>query len=170
MGLGAAMVTISSLTMITDLTNKENRGAGMGAYDLANLSGYGVGVILGTVLDKLFLQSLGEIFQVVAGLFAIATVFAFLALREPPHTISIGEVRNEAPTSLLREASGSFGEVAAIFPLWFSLTIIVGFYFFLPGLVRGSSLGLSSSAGLIAIALVGLGAGAILFGRLSDKI
>ncbi len=71
---------------------------------------------------------------------------------------------------MLREASGSFGDVAAIYPLWFSLTIIVGFYFFLPKIVQGSSLSLSSSAGLITAGLVALGAGALFFGRLSDKI
>src|SRR5881628_355518 len=90
MGLAAAMVTISSLTMITDLTTVENRGAGMGAFDLANLSGYGVGVISGTLLAKIFVQSVGTIFQIVAGMFAAATIFALLALREPPH-ISTGE-------------------------------------------------------------------------------
>ncbi len=176
MGLGAAMVTISSLTMITDLTNVENRGAGMGAFDLANLSGYGIGVISGTVLQRVFMQSLGTVFQIVAGVFAIATIFAFLALREPPHARenqagkeTLGSLFKEASSSF-REASGSFGEVAAIYPLWFSLTIIVGFYFFLPKIAQRSSLSLSSSAGLIMVGLVALGAGALIFGRLSDKI
>jgi MFS family permease len=169
MGLGAAMVTISSLTMITDLTNVENRGAGMGAFDLANLSGYGVGVISGTVLLRVFAQSLGTIFQIVAGLFGVATIFAFLALREPRH-IRENQAGYETLGSLLKEASGSFGEMAAIYPLWFSLTIIVGFYFFLPKIAQRSSLSLSSSAGLIMVGLVTLGAGALIFGRLSDKI
>src|SRR5207247_9412523 len=43
-GLAAAMVTVASLTMITDLTVKENRGARMGRFDLANLEGYGTGI------------------------------------------------------------------------------------------------------------------------------
>ena len=188
MGLGAAMVTISSLTMITDLTTVENRGAGMGAFDLANLSGYGIGVISGTVLLRLFSQcpagtsveilpgifalpcSIGTVFMIVAAIFAIATVFAFLALREPPHTPSAPASWRESPSKMLKEVSGSFSEVAAIYPLWFSLTIIVGFYFFLPRIAQRSSLSLSSSAGLIMIGLVALGAGALLFGRLSDKI
>src|SRR2546427_746815 len=45
-GLAAAMVTVASLTMITDLTVKENRGASMGGFDLANLAGYGTGILL----------------------------------------------------------------------------------------------------------------------------
>ena len=62
--------------------------------------------------------------------------------------------------------------MASIYPLWFSLTIIVGFYFFLPKIAAGSSFSLSSSAGLVVIAagLIALGAGALLFGRISDKI
>src|SRR6058998_291991 len=152
MGLAAAMVTISSLTMITDLTTVENLGAGMGAFDLANLSGYGVGVISGTLLAKIFVQSVGTIFQIVAGMFAAATIFALLALREPPH-ISTGEQFSiESPGALFRDVSGSFGEMASIYPLWFSLTIIIGFYFFLPKIAAGSSFSLSSSAGLVVIA------------------
>ena len=190
MGLGAAMVTISSLTMITDLTTAENRGAGMGAFDLANLSGYGIGVISGTVLVRLFtppmcLQgtafeilpgifslpcSLGTVFEIVAGIFALATIFAFLALREPPHSPAAQGSWTESHGNLLKEVSGSFGEMAAIYPLWFSLTIIVGFYFYLPGITSRLSLSASSSAGLIMVGLVALGAGALLFGRLSDKI
>jgi MFS family permease len=172
MGLAAAMVTISSLTMITDLTTVENRGAGMGAFDLANLSGYGVGVISGTLLAKLFVQSVGTIFQIVAGVFAAATVFALLALREPPHISTGQEFSIESPGAMFKEVSGSFGEMASIYPLWFSLTIIIGFYFFLPKIAAGSSFSLSSSAGLVVIAagLIALGAGALLFGRISDKI
>jgi len=190
MGLGAAMVTISSLTMITDLTTVQNRGAGMGAFDLANLSGYGIGVISGTVLVRLFGPpqcptgtvfeivpgifslpcSIGTVFEIVAGIFAVATIFAFLALREPPHSRVAQVSWKESPGNLLKEASGSFGEMAAIYPLWFSLTIIVGFYFFLPRIAQGSTLSFSSSAGLIMVGLVALGAGALLFGRLSDKI
>jgi len=60
--------------------------------------------------------------------------------------------------------------MAAIFPLWFSLTVIVGFYFFLPKIAQGSNVSLSSSAGIITLGLIILGTGALFFGRLSDKI
>lgn len=163
MGLSAAMVTISSLTMITDLTVVENRGAGMGAFDLANLSGYGVGIIFGAVGEHLFQASLGTIFQIVAVVFALATVFIFVALREPPHVYQGRKTLSEMLESLT-------GDVSAIFPVWFSLTIIVGFYFFLPKLAQTSGTTLSSSAAIITLGLVVLGAGALMFGRLSDKI
>jgi MFS family permease len=163
MGLSAAMVTISSLTMITDLTVVENRGAGMGAFDLANLSGYGVGIVFGAVAETVFQASLGTIFQIVAIVFAIATAFTFLALREPPHAYQRRRTLSETLDNLT-------GDVSAIFPVWFSLTIIVGLYFFLPKLAQNSGTTLSNSAAIITVGLVALGAGALLFGRLSDKI
>lgn len=163
MGLSAAMVTISSLTMITDLTVVENRGAGMGAFDLANLSGYGVGIIFGAVGEHIFQTSLGTIFQVVAIVFALATVFTLVALREPAHEYQGRKTLSEMLESLT-------GDVSAIFPVWFSLTIIVGFYFFLPKLAQTSGTTLSNSAAVITLGLVVLGAGALMFGRLSDKI
>ena len=163
MGLSAAMVTISSLTMITDLTVVENRGAGMGAFDLANLSGYGVGIIFGAVGERLFQASLGTIFQIVAVVFALATIFIFAALREPPHAYQGRKTLSEMLANLT-------GDASAIFPVWFSLTIVVGFYFFLPKLAQTSGTTLSSSAAIITLGLVVLGAGALMFGRLSDKI
>ncbi len=165
MGLSAAMVTVSSLTMITDLTGVRNRGTGMGAFDMANLVGYGLGIILGTVMERAFNSSLQTAFEVVATIFGIATVFVFFSLREPAHSS-----RDHRP---LREMFTTMSsDVAAILPVWFSLTVIVGFYFLLPSIVRQlePQTTLSRSAGLILIGLVVLGGGALLFGRLSDKI
>lgn len=163
MGLSAALVTVSSLTMITDLTVKEDRGAGMGAFDMANLAGYGTGIIFGIVAVTAFQTSLGTVFLIVAGIFAVATVFSFLFLREPRH-LSL-EKRS------LAEMFGSLtGDVGAILPAWFSLTIITGFYTFLPNFIGDTELLLSRSAVLITIGLVVLGLGAVLFGHLSDKI
>ncbi len=137
----------------------------MGAFDMANLVGYGLGIILGTVMERAFNSSLQTVFQIVAGIFGIATVFVFFSLREPKH--SPGEQR-----SLGKMFTTMSGDVAAILPVWFSLTVIVGFYFLLPSIVRQlePQTTLERSAGLILIGLVVLGGGALLFGRLSDKI
>jgi MFS family permease len=68
------------------------------------------------------------------------------------------------------------GEMSAIFPLWFSLTVIVGLYFFLPRLASGissptgQSLVTTSTIPLILFGLGIIGAGSVFFGRLSDKI
>jgi MFS family permease len=162
-GLAAALVTVSSLTMITDLTMEENRGTSMGAFNLSTLAGYGVGIVLGVVFDQVFSANLGYGFIVVAGILAVAAVFAFLALREPPHA------RQERRS--LRELYDNLtGNVASIFPIWFSLTIVLGFYLFIPKLVKNASADISQSAPLILLGLLVLGAGAVLFGRVSDKI
>jgi len=162
-GLAAALITVSSLTMITDLTMEENRGAGMGAFNLSTLSGYGLGIVLGVVFAKVFSSSLGDSFIVVAGILAVAAVFAFFALREPHHTAT--ERR-----SLRQLYNNLTGDVAAIFPVWFALTIVLGFYLFIPKLVKNASADISQSAPLILLGLLVLGSGAVLFGRLSDKI
>jgi len=165
MGLSAAMVTVSSLTMITDLTGVRNRGTGMGAFDMANLVGYGLGIILGTIMERTFNSSLQTAFQVVAAIFGIAAVFVFFSLREPAHS-------SREQRSLSATFTTVSGDVAAILPVWFSLTVIVGFYFLLPSIVRQlqPQTTLERSAGLILIGLAVLGGGALLFGRLSDKI
>jgi MFS family permease len=169
MGLSAALVTIASLTMITDLTGEKNRGIGMGTFNLANLLGYGVGVTLGLIFSTIFPTSLADSFLVVAPIFGLATVFVYFLLREPPHATS--------PRLSLREMFHSLtGEMSAIFPLWFSLTVIVGLYFFLPRLASGissptgQSLVTTSTIPLILFGLGIIGAGSVFFGRLSDKI
>lgn len=165
-GLAAGMVTIASLTMITDLTVQGNRGAGMGGFDLSNLSGYGVGILLGLSFSNLFASNLGLSFLVVSGIMGGSAIVVYFILREPPH-ISQGAKK-------LREVYNSLtGDVVGILPIWFSLTVILGYYLFLPRLVKNAGVAvadLSQSAGLILIALLVLGSGAVLFGRLSDKI
>ncbi len=163
MGLSAALITISSLTMITDLTVEKNRGAGMGTFNLANLGGYGVGILLGTIFSTIFAARLGDTFIVVAGIFAAATAFIFLSLREPSHVAQVSK-------SLRQMYENLTGKIAAIFPIWFSLTIVIGLYLFLPRLASSQNASISNSAGVIALGLSVLGAGSVFFGRLSDKI
>ncbi|HZD13244.1 MAG TPA: MFS transporter [Candidatus Binatus sp.] len=163
MGLSAAMVTVSSLTMITDLTVVENRGTGMGAFDLSNLVGYGVGILFGTFLFSVFKAELGLSFFIVAGVFAAATVLIALLLREPAH-VRVGR------KGLRDTLSGLSGEISAILPLWLSVTIILGFYLFLPRIAGSQQADISRSGGLLIIGLAVLGVGAVLFGTLSDRI
>lgn len=163
MGVSAALITISSLTMVTDYTLSENRGRGMGAFDLANLAGYGVGFILGTTLQGAFgPANLGLSFMVVAGIH-VAAFFTHFVVREPPHRYMGRKSLKETFEALGRD-------VHAILPVWFSLTVIVGFYFFLPKLAQNANAKISESAGVVTLALVALGTGALFFGRLSDKI
>ncbi len=163
-GLAAAMVTIASLTMITDLTVEKNRGAGMGGFDLANLAGYGAGIFLGVAFSHVFASNLGYSFLVVSAVMGASAIFVYFALHEPPH--SSKEQRN-----LKGIYETLTGDVIGILPVWFSLTIVLGFFLFLPRLVKNAGVtDLTQSAPLILLALVVLGSGSVLFGRLSDKI
>jgi MFS family permease len=163
-GLAAAMVTVASLTMITDLTVVTNRGVSMGGFDLANLAGYGVGIVLGLVFSSVFAADLGASFLVVSAILGVSAVTVFLILREPAHIA-------HARRSLKQAYSSLTSDVAAILPAWFALTIVLGFYIFLPRIVnRMGRTDLSQSAPAILLGLLLLGAGAILFGRLSDKV
>src|SRR6266550_2310011 len=58
----AGMTMISILTLIIDLTVKENRVASMGGFDLANLAGYGTGILLGLSFLHVFATNLGYSF------------------------------------------------------------------------------------------------------------
>lgn len=167
-GLAAALITVSSLTMITDLTVEKNRGTSMGAFNLSTLAGYGVGLVLGVAFSQVFNGSLGNAFFIVSGVMGVAAAFSYFALREPHHALQ--------PRRTLREIYYNLtGDVSSIFPIWFSLTIILGFYLFIPKLLNEARPNLQGSylsqvAPLILLGLVVLGGGAVLFGRVSDKI
>jgi MFS family permease len=163
-GLAAAMVTVASLTMITDLTVKENRGAGMGGFDLANLAGYGAGIFLGVAFSHIFASNLGYSFLVVSAVMGASAVFVYFALHEPLHS-------SKGQQNLHGIYDALTGDVVGILPVWFSLTMVLGFFLFLPRLVKNAGVtDLTQSAPLILLALVVLGVGSVLFGRLSDKI
>jgi len=163
-GLAAAMVTVASLTMITDLTVVTNRGVGMGGFDLANLGGYGVGIVLGVAFSSVFAADLGASFLVVSAILGVSAVAVYFILREPVHI-------TQARRSLKEMYSSLTSDVAAILPVWFALTVVLGFYIFLPRLAaRMGKSDLSQAALPILLGLALLGIGALLFGRLSDKI
>lgn len=163
-GLAAAMVTVASLTMITDLTVVSNRGVGMGGFDLANLGGYGVGFGLGVAFLTLFASDLGASFLVVSAILGISAVAVFFILQEPAH-VSLGQ------RGLREMYENLTGDVVSILPVWFGLTVVLGFYIFLPRLaLRMGRTDLSQAWPLVLGGLLLLGLGAVFFGRLSDKI
>src|SRR5207244_1504377 len=139
-GLAAAMVTVASLTMITDLTVVTDRGVSMGGFDLANLAGYGVGIVLGFVFTGVFAADLGASFLVVSAILGVSAVAVFLILREPAHV-------SHERRSLREMYSSLTSDVAAILPVWFALTVVLGFYVFLPRIIsRMGKADLSQSA------------------------
>lgn len=163
-GLAAAMVTVASLTMITDLTVVSNRGIGMGGFDLANLGGYGVGFGLGVAFLSVFAGDLGASFLVVSAILAFSALVVFYILREPAHV-------SQGRRGLRQMYQALTQDVVAILPVWFGLTVVLGFYIFSPRLAfRMGRTELAQAWPIVLGGLVLLGVGALLFGRLSDKI
>jgi MFS family permease len=163
MGVSAAGVTVSTLTMITDLTAERNRGAGMGTFDFMNVGGYAVGLLLGSRLDAAFSTDLSIAFYVTGVVVAAAFVVALAALREPPH-VARGRDLSLNPLKALD------AKAKAILPIWLGVTVILGVAFFLPRAFERAGIGGSMTAEILVAGVLVLGMGAVGFGALSDVI
>jgi len=163
MGVGAAGVTVSTLTMVTDLTGKDNRGAGMGTFDFANVGGYALGLVIGAKLEPLFSADLGSAFFVTATAIAFAFAVAVVVLREPFH-----------PQGKLESGLNPFkaldAQATSTLPIWLGVTTLLGTVFFLPRAFNRAGIGTGSTAGLLVLGVVLLGLGAVGFGALSFRI
>src|SRR5712691_810704 len=122
MGIGAAGVTVSSLTMITDATNLGNRGKGMGVFDFSNIGGYAAGILAGGSLHTYFASQLGFAFAVTGGAIAVALVVSTMLLREPLH-----QIKPEAV--VLNPLKALDARTKAILPVWLALTAMIGIAF-----------------------------------------
>jgi len=161
-GIAAAGITVSTLTMITDLTETGHRGAGMGMFDFANIGGYAVGFLLGGQLHEVFKHELGFSFFVTAGAMGLAALVSLLMLREPPHVVYSKSSLN--PLKAIDSQTRSF------LPLWLGVTILLGIVFYLPNPLRRIGVGALSTSYLLFAAVVVVGAGSVGFGALSDRI
>jgi MFS family permease len=74
-GVAAAMIIVSVLAMVTDISTFSNRGREMGIYDFANLGGYVAGILLAGVLVRSF--SLLTPFYFGSVLAAIGAILSF---------------------------------------------------------------------------------------------
>jgi MFS family permease len=161
-GIAAAGITVSSLTMITDLTESGHRGAGMGLFDFANIGGYAVGFFLGGVLHEAFRFNLGYSFFVTAAIMALAALVSLGLLKEPSHDVNRKASLN--PFKAIDSQTRSF------LPLWLGVTILLGVVFYLPNPLRRLGMGAFSTGNLLSAAVVFLGVGSVGFGALSDRI
>jgi len=163
MGVGAAGVTVSTLTMVTDLTGEGNRGAGMGAFDFMNVGGYAVGLVLGSRLEARFSADLSYAFYATGIMVAAAFVIALLTLKEPPHPTRGGDLSLNPLKAIDLRAK-------AFLPIWLGVTIMLGIVFFLPRALQGVGVGGGTTAGVLVTGVLVLGMGAVGFGALSDVI
>jgi MFS family permease len=162
MGVAAAGITVSSLTMITDLTIAENRGAGMGFFDSANIGGYAIGLFAGGRLYNAFESTLGYAFFITAAALVLSFMVSFVLL---------GEQRYVADrTRSLNPLKALDARTKAILPLWLSVTILIGIVFFLPKALGELGVRATLTSDLLSLGIVVLGIGSIGFGALSDKL
>lgn len=163
MGVSAAAVTVSTLTMITDLTGRSYRGTGMGVFDLANLSGYAGGILLGTWIYVLFESTPGYVFYSTAAILLAASIVTLALLVEPRHE----ELKGRIPLNFLKSLSW---KVISFLPIWLALTTLVGIAFYIPKALAKGGFSVTSSGLLLFAAVLGVGMGSTFFGRVSDKI
>ncbi|WP_069807715.1 MFS transporter [Vulcanisaeta thermophila] len=160
MGFGAALILVSSLTMITDLTELGHRGLGMGVFDFINILGYALGYMTGAVLY----QITGNASSFIALLALMVTLYAVVVkyIIETKPRVS-GKV-------YLNPLKGVSRRVIPTLPLWFSITTILG-----AAIYAGRAMGrvegvLPIHVGALilgAVTIVGLGS--VFFGHLSDR-
>ncbi|AEA12628.1 major facilitator superfamily MFS_1 [Thermoproteus uzoniensis 768-20] len=162
-GFFTAFILVSSLAMVTDLTDAGNRGLGMGAFELANLGGYAVGYVIGAAL-----------FQTLGGAGSFAVLAAFTAVLTP-FVLAMAETAPVKGLSIpLNPFKGLPPTTWPAIPLWFALTTFIGMGIY-SGRAIANALSASSrlahveSGLLLSGALIVVGLGAVLFGRLSDR-
>jgi MFS family permease len=163
MGIGAAGVTVATLTMVTDLTGMGNRGKGMGAFDFSNVGGYAVGLVLGSVMTSVFASDLSEAFFVGGAVIGAAFLVGLLVLKEPVHLRAYRQPSLNPLYSLDTYSK-------SILPIWVGVTVLLGMVFFLPTALSGLNVGTGQMAEIFVVALVILGLGAIGFGAVSDIV
>ncbi len=159
-GLAAAMIVVSTLTMVTDASSGSTRGREMGMYDFANLGGYVVGILAAGVLLRT--HSLLAPFYFASALAAIGAVFAYLRVKEKSARRKISALSPIQTVRLLLNDR----RAAAMFPIWLAVTIFVGV-----ALTFGPRLGPSPllTSFLIGGAFLVLAFTQPFFGHLSDR-
>ena len=163
MGIGAAGVTVATLTMVTDLTGMGNRGKGMGAFDFSNVGGYAIGLVLGSVMASVFAGNLGAAFFVGGAVIGVAFLLGLLVLKEPLHMRAYRQPSLNPLYSL-------DAYTKSIMPIWVGVTVLLGMVFFLPTALGGLNVGSGQTAEIFVVALIVLGLGAIGFGAISDIV
>ncbi|MGD0421896.1 MAG: MFS transporter [Candidatus Bathyarchaeia archaeon] len=118
-GIAAAMIVVSTLTMVTDISTVSTRGREMGIYDFANLGGYMIGIFTAGIIART--HSLLAPFYLGSALAAIGAAYAYFRVKEKK-----GHKRSVlSPIETIRLLIGD-KRAAAMFPIWLSVTTFIG--------------------------------------------
>jgi len=119
-GIAAAMIVVSTLTMVTDISTVSTRGREMGIYDFANLGGYMIGIFTAGIIGRM--HSLLTPFYLGSALAAIGAAYAYFRVKEKHGRKSR---RVLSPIETIRLLIGD-KRAAAMFPIWLSVTTFIG--------------------------------------------
>ena len=160
MGFGAALVLVSTLAMITDLTERGYRGLGMGIFDFTNIFGYALGYLIGSIL-----------YQVVRGPTAFIVLLVLLAILYAFVLRYMIETRPTVGAVYLNPLRGVSRKAIPTLPIWFSITMILGAAIY-SGRAIGSIKGvLPIHVGALFLgATLVVGLGSVFFGYVSDRL
>ncbi|WP_243665749.1 MFS transporter [Vulcanisaeta sp. JCM 16159] len=160
MGFGAALVLVSMLAMITDITERGYRGLGMGVFDFINIFGYALGYMIGSILYQVVKGSTAFIMLLILLIILYAVVLRYIVETKP----TIGTV-------YLNPLRGVSKRVVPTLPIWFSITTILG-----AAIYSGRAIGSIKGVMPIHVGALFLGAtlvvglGSVFFGYISDRL
>lgn len=163
-GASAALVLVTSLSLLADWATPETRGREMGVFDFVNLFGWTIGFILGLLAKDLFGTEAG--FWVAAALAGLGILVAWWTVREPPGPR--GESTAVGFGSLIEVAANP--RVALILAPWLIIFVFIGsFSGFLERLT--AAIGLSGVESALSLGVLGvvLLASQVGYGKLSDR-
>jgi MHS family proline/betaine transporter-like MFS transporter len=167
MGVAAAGILVSSLTLMADYAPESKRGREMGVFQFVQIFGWLFGFALGGVLVEVFQEGVGRVFMAAAVLCSFAAVYAFLNVGEPRVTRF---VTDHLTRSHLVKVLTQRSVVLLVMP-WFIIYLLIGSMF---TFVFKASFEELEMSGYQLAGLLALGGGIILvtlvvFGHLSDR-
>jgi MFS family permease len=165
-GISAGMILASSLALLTDYAPSASRGAEMGTFDGANISGWGAGFLMGGLVNELLASDLYYGFVLAGALGAAGCIYVALSVREPAkEAFTIKHLSAGHILSVFRRRS-----VILLTIPWLMMYIMIGGALAFGGL-EGKGAGIPAwlvGAGMAAICVL-LMSTQRFFGRLSDR-